>query len=173
MNSRLLWLPVALSLIAPIDIPSGGAHEASNNGVTVAHPWTRATIAGSKNGAAFGEIKADKASADKLVGARSAAAARAEIHNHVMEKGVAKMRRVENVPIPAGKSVVLSPHGYHIMLLDLKAPLKEGDTLPLTLVFEKAGEITIEAAVEPAGALGPHGFDHQPGHAGHPGTERK
>lgn len=172
MNFRSFGLPAALSLIALINISSGSAHEASNNGVTVAHPWTRATIAGSKNGAAFGEIKADKTGADKLVGARSAAATRVEIHSHVMEKGVAKMRRVESVSIPAGRSVVLSPHGYHIMLLDLKAPLKEGDMLPLTLVFEKAGEITIEASVEPAGAMGPHGFGHQPGHAGH-GTEHK
>jgi copper(I)-binding protein len=72
------------------------------------------------------------------------------------------MRRVEAIVVPAGKSVVLEPSGYHLMLSDLKAPLKEGDLLKLTLVFEKAGEIEVEATVEPLGAMGPHGFDRQP-----------
>ena len=61
--------------------------------------------------------------------------------------------------------MVLKPGGYHIMLMDLKQPLKEGDLLKLTLVFEKAGEIEVEATVEPIGAKGPHGFDSQPGDA--------
>lgn len=128
------------------------------------HPWMRASPGGVTVGVAYGEIKADKGKSDRLLGAKTPAAARAEIHEHVMAKGVAKMRRIEGLAIPAGRSVVLGPSGHHIMLLDLKAPLKEGDLVPLTLVFEKAGEITIEATVEPIGAMGPHGFDHQPGH---------
>jgi copper(I)-binding protein len=73
------------------------------------------------------------------------------------------MRRVDALAIAGGKSVVLAPGGYHIMLTDLRQPLKEGDLLKLTLVFEKAGAIEVEATVEPVGAMGPHGFDHQPG----------
>ncbi len=65
-------------------------------------------------------------------------------------------------PIKGGKSVVLKPGGYHVMLLDLKKPLKEGDLLNFTLTFEKAGDIEVEATVEPIGAKGPHGFDSQP-----------
>ncbi len=62
----------------------------------------------------------------------------------------------------AGKSVVLKPGGYHLMLTGLKAPLKQGDLLKLTLVFEKAGAIDLEATVQPIGATGPPGFDAQP-----------
>ena len=73
------------------------------------------------------------------------------------------MRRVEGIALGAGKSVVLKPGGYHVMLMQLKQPLKEGDLVKLTLVFEKAGPIEVDATVEPVGATGPHGFDSQPG----------
>ena len=63
------------------------------------------------------------------------------------------------ISLKPGASTVLKPGGYHLMLTDLKAPLKEGDLLKITLVFEKAGEIEVEATVEPIGATGPHGFD--------------
>jgi len=72
------------------------------------------------------------------------------------------MRQVESIVLPAGTSVILKPGGYHVMLLDLVDPLKEGDLLNLTLVFEKAGAIEVEATIEPVGATGPHGFTDQP-----------
>ena len=72
------------------------------------------------------------------------------------------MRRIDGLPIKGGEFVVLKPGGYHIMLIDLKQPLKEGDLLKFTLTFEKAGDIEVEATVEPIGAKGPHGFDSQP-----------
>lgn len=152
---------VALTLLGTI--PSL-AHEYGKKGITVAHPWARATPAGAKVGGAYLEIKAAKGVADRLVAARSAVAGAVELHSHVHEGGVMKMRKVDAIAVPKGKSVVLAPSGFHVMLMDLKAPLKEGDLLKLTLVFEKAGEIEVDASVEPVGALGPHGFDHQPGH---------
>jgi len=72
------------------------------------------------------------------------------------------MRRVEAIALRAGASFVLKPGGYQARLKDLAGPLKEGDLLKLTLVFERAGDIEIEAAIEPIGATGPHGFAHQP-----------
>jgi periplasmic copper chaperone A len=139
------------------------AHEYTAGGITVAHPWARATPGGAKVGGAYLEIKAAAGTSDRLVAVKTPAAGAAELHNHIMEKGIARMRRVEAIVVPAGKSVVLEPGGYHLMLTDLKAPLKQGDLLKLTLVFEKAGEIEVEATVEPLGAMGPHGFDRQPG----------
>jgi copper(I)-binding protein len=139
------------------------AHEYSNRGITVAHPWARATPGGAKVGGAFLEIKAAAGTSDRLIAARSPVAGAAEIHNHTMEGGIARMRRVDALAIAAGKSVVLAPGGYHVMLMELKQPLKEGDLFKLTLVFEKAGAIEVDATVEPIGATGPHGFDHQPG----------
>jgi copper(I)-binding protein len=146
------------ALLAPAE-----AHEFANGGVTVAHPWARATPGGVKVGGAYFEIKAAAGKGDRLVAASSPVAGSVEIHNHIMEGGVARMRRVDAIPVAGGKSIVLAPSGYHVMLMDLKGPLKEGDLLKLTLVFEKAGQIEVDATVEPVGAMGPHGFDHQPG----------
>jgi copper(I)-binding protein len=143
------------------------AHEFTAGGVTVTHPWARATPGGVTVGGAYLEIKTAKGKADRLVAVRSTLAGAAELHTHIMEGGIAKMRRVDGIALPAGGSVVLKPGGNHLMLMDLKAPLKEGDLIKLTLVFEKAGELEIEATVEPIGAKGPHGFDHQPGAADH------
>jgi copper(I)-binding protein len=152
-------LVVALLLIA---IGAATAHEFSSKGITVAHPWARATPGGVTVGGAYFEIKATAGKGDRLVGARSAIAGSVEIHTHSIEQGVAKMRRIDGLAVKGGESVVLKPGGYHMMLMDLKKPLKEGDLLKLTLTFEKAGDIEVEATVEPIGAKGPHGFDSQP-----------
>ncbi len=152
----------ALAVAAPLT--SVGAHEYASKTVTVSHPWARATPPGAKVGAAYVEIAASKTGGDKLLGARADVAGRVEIHTHKHDGGVMKMEQIENLPVAAGASVVLKPAGDHIMLMDLKKPLVEGDLLALTLLFEKAGEIKVEATVEPVGAKGPHGMDHQPGH---------
>jgi copper(I)-binding protein len=140
------------------------AHEFSANGVSVVHPWARATAGGATVGAAYLEIKASAGTSDRLLGVRSPVAGRAEIHTHIADGDVMRMRRVEALPLPPGGSRVLGPSGDHVMLFDLKRPLKEGDLVKLTLVFEEAGEIEVDASVEPLGAKGPHGFDGQPGH---------
>jgi copper(I)-binding protein len=86
---------------------SGGATalEYSSHGVTILHPWARTN--GATVGGTFLEMKATRGSADRLIGARTPAAASVELHNHVMEGGIAKMRRVDAVALPAGKSIVL------------------------------------------------------------------
>jgi copper(I)-binding protein len=166
MRRAALYLLTTIGLSGGLLTATADAHEATKDGVTVLQPWTRATPGGARNGAAFGEIRMAAGKADSLIGAKSSAATRVEIHNHVMENGVAKMRRVDSIHIPAGQSALLSPSGYHIMLFNLRAPLQEGSRMPLTLVFEKAGEIAVEASVEAVGALGPHGIEHQPRHPG-------
>jgi len=152
-------LAVALLLIV---VGAATAHEFSSKDITVSHPWARATPGGVTVGGAYFEVKAAPGPGDRLIGARSAVAGSMEVHSHSIENGVAKMRRVDGLPIKGGESVVLKPGGYHVMLLDLKKPLKEGDLLKFTLSFEKAGDIEVEATVEPIGAKGPHGFDSQP-----------
>jgi copper(I)-binding protein len=152
-------LAVALVLIA---VGVATARDYSAKGVTVSHPWARATPGGVKVGGAYLEMRAAAGRGDRLVGARSPAAGAVELHTHIMEGGIARMRRVDAIAIGPGASVVLKPGGYHLMMMDLKAPLKEGDLVKLTLVFEKAGEIEVEATVEPIGAAGPRGFNQQP-----------
>jgi copper(I)-binding protein len=143
-------------------VGSASAHEYSRKGVTVVHPWARATPGGAKVGGAYFEMKADRGHSDRLIGARCAGAGVAELHRDTLENGIAKMRRVNVIALPGGSSVVLKPGGYHVMPMDLVGPLKEGDLLKLTLVFDRAGEIEVEATIEPLGATGPHGFTHQP-----------
>jgi periplasmic copper chaperone A len=143
---------------------TASAHEATSKGVTVAHPWTRATPGGATVGAAFMEIRTDKGVTDRLISAASPVAGRVEVHTHIMDGEVMKMRRVEALDLKDGASHVLKPMGDHIMFFDLKQPLKEGDLVKIQLTFEKAGVVEVEGTVEPAGAMGPHGMDRQPGH---------
>ncbi|HEX5599524.1 MAG TPA: copper chaperone PCu(A)C [Hyphomicrobiaceae bacterium] len=158
----------AAALLLPLLGMTASAQE-SSSGITISQPWARATPGGVKNGAAYMQITAS--AADKLVDARSDAAERVELHNHIHENGVMKMRRVESIEVPAGETVTLGPGGYHVMLMGLKQPLKAGEELELTLVFEKAGEINVTASIEPIGARGPggaahadHGHDHNHHH---------
>lgn len=155
------WISMLIVLAVPHVV---SAHEFGAKGITVAHPWARATLPDSSATSAYLEIKAAKGVSDKLIAAKTQAAGTVELQNHVMDGKEAKMRRVDSITVPAGKSVVLGPTGYHVMLMDVKGKLAEGDVLKLTLVFEKAGEIEVDASVEPANATGPHGFTYQPGH---------
>ncbi len=131
--------------------------EFKSGGITVVTPWARATPGGAKVGGAYLELKAAAGIEDRLVAAKSAAAGTVEIHDHINEGGIMKMRRVDGIKLSGGQTVTLKPGGYHLMLMDLKQPLKQGGKLPLTLVFEKAGEVAVEAVIAPIGATGPSG----------------
>ena len=120
--------------------------------ITVDDPWTRATPPGAKVGAGY--LKIRSTAADRLVGASSPAAAKVELHVTEKKGDVLRMREVKAYDIPAGGSFELAPGGAHLMLVDLKAPLKEGAKVPLTLRFEKAGEVKVELQVRALGASG-------------------
>lgn len=123
--------------------------------VKVEDPWARATPPGAKIGAAYMKITSGGA-ADRLVGASSPAAAKVELHVTEKKGDVMRMREVKAYDIPAKGSFELAPGGAHLMLVDLKAPLKEGAKVPMTLRFEKAGEVKVELQVRALGASG-HG----------------
>ena len=129
--------------------------------VSVENAWSRAQIVG-RNGAIFLTLKGQDGG-DRLMGASSPVASSVELHETVMDQGVMKMREVKGMQIPAGGTVMLQPGGLHIMLMNLKQPLKEGESVPLTLVFEKAGPVTTSATVAKAGASSPGG-GHSHGH---------
>ena len=149
----------------------------------VVEAWARATPGGVTVGAAYAEIHAPATKGDKLVRVTTPAAERAEIHTHVNDGGVMKMRRLEALELAPGSVVKLKPGGKHLMLFGLKAPLAVGGSLPLTLTFEKAGDIEISATIAPIGAKtpnaspttgagkgkGPKGADgsHSGSHSGH------
>jgi len=133
--------------------------------VSVTEPWVRATVPQQKATGAFMQLKAEKGA--RLVSAQSPAAGIVEIHEMAIVDNVMKMRQIPGLDLPAGKPVELKPGGYHVMLMDLKAPLKEGESVPLTLVFEGADrrQETVEVKA-PVRALTTRGGG-APMHGGH------
>lgn len=140
MSSKLSFLGLALALIAAPSLAQ----------VTVSDAWVRGTVPGQKATGAFMNLKS--ASDAALVSAASPAAGIVEIHEMAMDGGVMKMRAVDKLPLPAGKPVDLKPGGYHVMLMDLKQQLKEGETVAVTLVVEgkdgKKETIEVKAPVK-------------------------
>ncbi len=121
---------------------------------SVSGAWARATPPGVSVGAAYLTITGGSTN-DRLVGANSGRASMVQLHTVEESGGVAAMRQVEGVPVPAGKQVVLAPGGTHIMLMGLTGPLVAGETFPLDLRFEKAGVQTVQVTVVDAGATWP------------------
>lgn len=152
MKRRMLFatLLVAMPVLASAQTPP--AHPAG--GVAVTRVWSRATSAQQPNGAAYFTI-GNSGAADTLTGASTPQAASADLHETVTSGGVMQMRPLSSVAVPHGKLVTFAPGGLHVMLMGLKQPLKPGDSFPLTLTFAKAGDVTVNAKVERAGALGP------------------
>jgi periplasmic copper chaperone A len=143
------------------------SHALAQPAVDVKLPWVRATVAQQSATGAFMQLTA--ASDLRLVSAQSPVAGVVEVHEMAMENQVMKMRAIPHLSLPAGKTVELKPGGYHVMLMDLKAPVKAGETVPLTLVFENASgqrqNLELKAPVraldgkKPAGPAQGHGPD--------------
>ena len=120
--------------------------------LTIEGPWSRATAPQQPTGGAFLTIHNHTDTTDRLIAVSSPSAETANLHKTVNENGVMKMRPAAVVEIPALGVLSLEPGGLHIMLVGLIQPLKKGETIPITLTFEQAGEITIEAVIQSAGA---------------------
>lgn len=111
--------------------------------------YARATMPGQTSGGAYVTIENKGKDADKLISVSSPAAKSAEIHTMAMDGNVMRMREVPHIDITPGSKITMKPgDGYHIMLIGIKQPLKAGDKVPLTLMFEKSGKVEIEALVE-------------------------
>jgi copper(I)-binding protein len=118
----------------------------TRDGIQVKNAWVRAGQTGSTAGA-FALIENQGEQNDRLLGAECAVARAVEIHETTMEGDIMRMRPVESIDIPAGEQVELKPGGYHIMLIDLQRDLKVGEKITLTLVFENAGKVSVDAEV--------------------------
>jgi len=124
------------------------ADEFSLGKLVIHHPWARPTASGMPMGAAYLSISNQGARADTLIGAHTPAAARVEFHRTTIEAGMAKMRPATSLVIEPGATLTSAPGGLHLMLVDLKAPLVQGATVPLVLTFKNAGEITVQLKIE-------------------------
>ena len=136
--------------------PCVRAEDVKAGDLVISQAWTRATPGGAKTGGGFLTIENKGSAPDKLIGASADGAGKIEVHEMAMNNGVMTMRPLDKgLTIEPGKIVKLAPGGYHLMLMDLKAPLKQGDKLPITLEFEKAGKVQVSLDVQAVGAQGP------------------
>jgi periplasmic copper chaperone A len=137
------------------------AQEIKAGDLVITQAWSRATPSGAKIAGAYLTIENKGTAPDRLVGGSGDVAGRFEIHEMAMDGGVMKMRPVDKgLTIEPGKTVKLAPGGYHLMLFDLKSQLKQGDKVPVTLQFEKAGKVALSLDVQGVGAQAPAGEDH-------------
>jgi len=151
---------VALSLAAYAANPAR-AHDYAVGPLKIGHPWARATPPSAKIGGGYLIIENTGPEPDRLVGGSTEAAARVEIHESTLTDGIMRMReQADGVVVPPGGKIEFKPSGLHLMLVDLKAPLKQGDKIKATLVFERAGAVTVELQVQAVGAPQPAPADH-------------
>ncbi len=131
--------------------------------VSVGEPWVRASVPQQKATGVFMKLTSKEGA--KLVAVKSPAAAVVEIHEMTMDNNVMKMRALPSLALPAGKTVELRPGSYHVMLIDLKAQIKDGDTVPVTLTVESAdgkrSEIEVKAPARPLNAAAPKEDAHK------------
>lgn len=128
------------------------AHDYKLGAISVGHPYARATGAGQPVGGGFLKL-VNGGEADRLVSVSAEVSKSVELHEMKMEGDVMRMRQVDGIALQAGQTVELKPGGYHLMFIGLKAPLKAGDSFPMKLKFEKAGEVTVDVKVEAPGAM--------------------
>ena len=138
-----LFVFLILALNGPVP-----AEEHRLDNPSIDHPWTRELPPVAPNGAAYFLIENSGEISDRIVSVHSPIADRTEIHTHEMDAGMMKMRQVHSVEVPAQSTVAFEPGGLHVMLLGLKKPLVGGEGFPLTIEFEKAGEIEVTVEIK-------------------------
>jgi copper(I)-binding protein len=155
------WLGAVVLALLAAGPAWAGTYRAGE--LEIRDPWARASAPMQKNGAAYLAIVNHGGQADRLVGAAGDVAAMVELHTSAVDaQGIATMRPVDGVDVPAGGEAKLEPGGTHVMLMDLRRPLAEGASFPLELRFERAGTVTVEVVVRSGRDLpmGGHGAAH-------------
>jgi len=151
---------VAVFLFTALSISLAWAQSST---ITVQQPWARATPGGAQTGAVYMTIVNNGAFDDQLVAASTPVAGEAQIHEMSMNNSVMQMRPIPSLDVKPGATVALAPGGYHVMLLGLKRPLKDGDSFPMTLIFAKSGKQDIQVKVAKVGAMQPDSMGTMPG----------
>ncbi len=131
-------------------LSSSYAAEVTTQTLTFSDAWVRSSVPGQVNGAGYIQIQNKGPQPERLLSASSNAAAMVELHTVITDNGVAKMREIKGLDIPAGQTVNMAPGGEHVMFLQIKEPFKEGSVIPVTLKFEKAGDVNVDFVAKPA-----------------------
>jgi len=139
-------------LLAALVLPAtfANAHEYTKGDLHIAHPWSQELPPNAPNVAAYFVVHNNGSTADTLLSVNSPISDDTQLHEHVHKDGLMKMQQVQRVEVPAGKDLVFAPGAYHVMLMQPKdrSLLTDGKRFPLTLHFEKAGDVTVEVAVQ-------------------------
>ena len=160
LQSRILMPMAAMAALSTAALAQAG----QSGGLAVQHAWSRETAAGQSVGGGFMTITNSAATADRLLSGTSPVAAEVQLHTMSMDGGIMRMRRVEGgIAVPAKGTLELKPGSYHIMFMGLKRPLRKGERFPVTLRFQRAGNVTVQVSVLPVTSSGPM----DSGHAGH------
>ena len=161
MKNITFVLACVAALFAAASSPAS-AGDAKAGDLVITQAWSRATPSGAKVAGGYLTIENKGTAPDRLISGTGDFAGKVEIHEMTMNNGVMTMRPLDKgLTIEPGKTVKLAPGGYHLMLMDLKNPLKQGDKVPLMLEFEKAGKVTLSLDVQGVGAQAPaSGHDH-------------
>ena len=141
------------TLLATGILSMGLAGSALAGDISVSNAWSRASMGMARAGVAFLTLKNSGKVDDKLVSASADISKKVELHTHLMDNGIMRMRQVKSIDVPAGATTQLKPGGLHIMFIGLKAPLKKGGSFPLTLNFEKSGSVKTTVTVHGGGAM--------------------
>jgi periplasmic copper chaperone A len=145
-----------IALVAFLFTAPANADEVKAGDLVITQAWSRATPGGAKIAGGYLTIENKGSAPDRLIGGSGAIAGKVEMHEMAMNNGVMTMRELDKgLTIDPGKTVKFAPGGYHLMLMDLKNPLKQGDKVPLTLEFEKAGKVNLSLDVQAVGAQAP------------------
>lgn len=148
---------IVFALAAGVAGSPGTSWAGDRGRIVVEQAWARASILQSRPGAAYLTIRNAGSATDRLVAATSPLAGSVAIHASEMSGGTMKMREKERLEIPQGQQVTLKPGGMHLMLMNLREPLREGERLPIVLEFEHAGRLEVSAPILSPAAKGPEG----------------
>jgi len=144
---RMLSIVLCTGMILFSGVTISQAADFAAGDIMIDHPWARSLPAVSKNGAVYMTLRNKGTGNDSLLAAMTPVAERAEIHTHIHENGMMMMRQVEKLELTAGSETTLEPGGLHLMLFGINSPMTEGKEFPVTLSFEKAGEVEVTVSV--------------------------
>ena len=153
--SELKFLPIVALLLFSLFGSPADAGEAVAGSLKIGPVWARATPPGASTAAGYLTVANEGAADDRLLAIEFSAATGAMLHETTVTDDVSSMRMLGNLPVPAGSTVTLKPGALHVMFTGLSGALKKGDQIPGTLVFEKAGRVSVVFDVAPIGADNP------------------
>lgn len=162
------------SIIAVTLLSTAAFAQSSATDLTFEDPWIRGSVPGQKNGAGYLVIDNQSSQPAAVVSADSNRADRIELHTIEREGGVAKMREVQEVPVPANGSVTFKPGGYHVMFIGLTDPFKEGEAVDVKLNFADGSSTDVTFTVKPPTYMGGGGMQGHGGNSssgGHGGSD--